>query len=76
MNKFPIYPKYEAGDYCGYKFDPQTDFTDVSQLFLAFYLLTHTILNFYLLFNNGGEAEFSIRDSTSKVYIYTKNKNH
>ncbi|XP_055828636.1 uncharacterized protein LOC129896707 isoform X2 [Solanum dulcamara] len=28
MNKFPIYPKYEAGDYCGYQFDPQTDFTD------------------------------------------------
>ncbi|KAM3375056.1 hypothetical protein P3S68_013770 [Capsicum galapagoense] len=28
MNKFPIYPKYEAGDYCGYEFDPQTDYTD------------------------------------------------
>ncbi|KAJ8553200.1 hypothetical protein K7X08_023878 [Anisodus acutangulus] len=28
MNKFPIYPKYEAGDYCGYEFDPHTDFTD------------------------------------------------
>ncbi|XP_059302974.1 uncharacterized protein LOC132055264 [Lycium ferocissimum] len=28
MNKFPIYPKYEAGDYCGYEFDPQTDFAD------------------------------------------------
>ncbi|PHU24765.1 hypothetical protein BC332_09872 [Capsicum chinense] len=28
MNKFPIYPKYEAGDYCGYEFDPQTDFKD------------------------------------------------
>ncbi|KAK6796082.1 hypothetical protein RDI58_009537 [Solanum bulbocastanum] len=28
MNKFPIYPKYEGGDYCGYEFDPQTNFTD------------------------------------------------
>lgn len=28
MNKFPIYPKYEPGDYCGYEFDPQTHFTD------------------------------------------------
>lgn len=28
MNKFPIYPRYEAGDYCGYEFDPQSDFTD------------------------------------------------
>ncbi|CAN4089225.1 unnamed protein product [Withania somnifera] len=28
MNKFPIYPKYEAGDYCGYDIDPHTDFTD------------------------------------------------
>lgn len=29
MNKFPIYPKYEAGDCCGgYEFDPHTDFTD------------------------------------------------
>ncbi|MCD7454668.1 hypothetical protein HAX54_025562 [Datura stramonium] len=28
MNKFPIYPNYEGGNYCGYEFDPQTDFTD------------------------------------------------
>ncbi|XP_016468137.1 uncharacterized protein LOC107790697 [Nicotiana tabacum] len=28
MNKFPIYPRYEAGDYCEYEFDPQSDFTD------------------------------------------------
>ncbi|KAF3647654.1 hypothetical protein FXO38_18585 [Capsicum annuum] len=31
MNKFPIYPKYEAGDYCGYEFDPQTDYTDTDK---------------------------------------------
>lgn len=55
MNKFPIYPKYEGGDYCGYEFDPHTDFTDVSPFVFLLYI-PQLISSFYLLFSGGGRV--------------------
>lgn len=49
MNKFPIYPKYEPGDYCGYEFDPQTHFTDVSQLLFTFLSFNSNIKFLYFI---------------------------